>query len=67
MLACAVRLTYASFDKVDENEELSKKTSSPEKITDPTPVHPPYPPAEQPDPTVTPPQEFPSPKSEEVL
>ena len=49
-------------------DEIEKPNYSPtvENPIDPDPIRPPYPPAEDPDPTVTPPEEFPSPKSEEI-
>ena len=47
----------------EKQDELRPKNP---KVTEPSPIHPPYPPAEQPDPTVTPPEEFPSPKGQEV-
>lgn len=50
-----------------EKKEREKRLPTPdEKEIEPTPIHPPYPPAEEPDPTITPPEEFPSPKSQEI-
>lgn len=67
--------TISDFKKIIAEKCLSEKrerkrqeepfTEKP-KIKEPSPVHPPYPPSEQPDPTVTPPEEFPSPKSQEI-
>lgn len=49
--------------KVLPIKEPNEKTAP---INDPAPVRPPYPPAPEPDPNATPPQEFPSPKSKTV-
>ena len=70
-------VTINDFKKTVAEKCLSEKKDrekqeqpSPEKkeIKEPCPepTHPPYPPSQDPDPTITPPEEFPSPKSQEV-
>ena len=52
--------------KREDESEKNPDAPSVENPIDPAPIRPPYPPAPEPDPTVTPPEEFPSPKSEEI-
>ena len=46
-----------------QSEKDDDKESNTQPITEPTPIKPVYPPTKEPNPTVTPPKEFPSPKS----
>ncbi|MBQ7348723.1 MAG: hypothetical protein IJW47_01885 [Clostridia bacterium] len=51
----------------EKKKEKQKPAPCPTEIDDPAPIRPPYPPAPSPDPAETPEEEFPSPKSQEVL
>ncbi len=54
-------------NRIKENEPKQNEPPLPkEEPCEPTPVKPVYPPPQEPSPTVTPPKEFPSPKSEQT-